>query len=316
MLQLWRKTQDITLSGNSKYLIVIAGPTAIGKTSTAIALAKYFSSEIISADSRQFYKEMSIGTAVPTAVELKEVPHHFIHHKFVADDYNVGDYEKDALLLLEEKFKKHNLLFLVGGSGLYIDAVIKGLDYFPEIKPEIRENLQKVFLEQGIAPLQEKLKSLDPDYYAKVDLNNAHRLIRSLEICIGTGKPYSAFLGKRLDERNFKVLKIGLQAERKLLYNRINRRVDLMIEQGLLDEAKKLFDKRHLNALQTVGYKELFTHLEDKMDLETAVEEIKKNTRRYAKRQLTWLRKDDSIEWFGHDEDLNKILDYIKLKTS
>tara|TARA_R110000850_G_scaffold277086_1_gene422453 strand:+ start:199300 stop:200259 length:960 start_codon:yes stop_codon:yes gene_type:complete len=310
------KNSRYNLSGNSKYLIVIAGPTAIGKTSTSIALAKHFSSVILSADSRQFYKEMNIGTAVPAPEELKEVPHHFIQHKSVTDDYNVGDYEKDALLLIEEKFKNNNLLFLVGGSGLYIDAVIKGLDYFPEIKPEIRENLQKVFLEQGLRPLQEKLKSLDPDYYAKVDLNNAHRLIRALEICIGTGKPYSSFLGKRETERNFQVIKIGLQAERKLLYNRINRRVDLMVEQGLLEEAKKLFDKRHLNALQTVGYKELFLHLEDEMDLETAVEEIKKNTRRYAKRQLTWLRKDDSIEWFRHDEDIDNIIAYIKLKTS
>ncbi|MEX2349583.1 MAG: tRNA (adenosine(37)-N6)-dimethylallyltransferase MiaA [Flavobacteriaceae bacterium] len=304
------------MSLNQKYLITIVGPTAIGKTSTSIALAKHFSSEIISADSRQFYKEMNIGTAVPTAEELKAVPHHFIQHRSVTDDYNVGDFEKDALLLIEAKFKNHDFIFLVGGSGLYIDAVIKGLDYFPEIKPEIREKLQKVFLEQGLTPLQEKLKSLDPDYYIKVDIHNAHRLIRALEVCIGTGKPYSSFLGIRESKRNFNVLKIGLHAERKLLYNRINQRVDLMMEQGLLDEAKNLFDKRHLNALQTVGYKELFAHLENEMDLDTAVEEIKKNTRRYAKRQLTWLRKDDSIEWFGHDEDINNIIDYIKLKTS
>ncbi len=259
---------------------------------------------------------MNIGTAVPTAEELKEVPHHFIQHRSVADDYNVGDFEKDVLLLIEEKFKSRDFLFLVGGSGLYIDAVIKGLDYFPDIKPEIRENLQKAFLEKGLHYLQEKLKLLDPDYYDKVDLNNAHRLIRALEICLGTGKPYSTFLGKRESNRNFNVLKIGLQAERKVLYNRINLRVEMMMEQGLLEEARNLFDKKHLNALQTVGYKELFAHLENEMDLETAVAEIKKNTRRYAKRQLTWLRKDNSIKWFEHDEDVNKIIDYIKLKTS
>lgn len=304
------------MSRNSKYLIVVVGPTAIGKTSTSIALAKHFSSEIISADSRQFYNEMNVGTAVPTPEELKKVPHHFIQHISVTNDYNVGDFEQDALRLIEEKFKYHDLLFLVGGSGLYIDAVIKGLDYFPEINPEIRENLQKAFLEQGIVPLQEKLKSLDPKYFAKVDTQNAHRLIRALEICIGTGKPYSSFLGKRETERNFQVLKIGLQTERKLLYDRINRRVDLMMEQGLLKEAKRLFDKRHLNALQTVGYKELFAHLENEMDLDTAVEEIKKNTRRYAKRQLTWLRKDESIQWFEYDDDINNIIAYIKLKTS
>lgn len=304
------------MSGNSKYLIVIAGPTAIGKTSTSIALAKHFSSEIISADSRQFYKEMSIGTAVPSAQELNEVPHHFIQHKSIEEDYNVGGFENDALVLIERKFKSLDILFLVGGSGLYVDAVLKGLDYFPEVKPDIRENLQKAFLEKGIHYLQEKLKLLDPDYYAKVDLNNAHRLIRALEICLGTGKPYSTFLGKRETERNFKIIKIGLEAERVLLYSRINKRVDLMMEQGLLEEARKLYKKRHLNALQTVGYKELFAHLEGEMDLPGAVEEIKKNTRRYAKRQLTWLRKDKEIKWFEHDTDVNKIINYIKLKTS
>ncbi|WP_339609151.1 tRNA (adenosine(37)-N6)-dimethylallyltransferase MiaA [uncultured Planktosalinus sp.] len=301
---------------NQKYLILIVGPTAIGKTKTSIALAKHFSSEIISADSRQFYKEMNLGTAVPSLQELEEVPHHFIQHLSVNENYNVGEYETEALQLIDQKFKQLDLLFLVGGSGLYIDAVEKGLDYFPEVSPEIRKELQKAFLEKGIYSLQEKLKILDSEYYKKVDLNNAHRLIRALEVCIGTGKPYSYFLGKKVNERNFNVIKIGLNAEREFLYHRINKRVDQMMEKGLLEEAKKLYEKKYLNALQTVGYKELFAYLDKESNLNQAVEEIKKNTRRYAKRQMTWLRKDKNIEWFEHDEDLNKIIDYIKLKTS
>lgn len=301
---------------SQKHLILIVGPTAIGKTKTSIALAKHFSSEIISADSRQFYKEMSLGTAVPSPQDLEEVPHHFIQHLSVNEDYNVGEYEIESLQLIDQKFKQYDLLFLVGGSGLYIDAVVKGLDYFPEVSPEIRKGLQKVFLEKGIHILQEKLKILDSVYYEKVDLNNAHRLIRALEVCIGTGKPYSSFLGKKENERDFKVIKIGLNAEREFLYQRINKRVDQMMADGLLKEAKKLYEKKYLNALQTVGYKELFAYLDNEFNLDQAVEEIKKNTRRYAKRQITWLRKDKNIEWFEHDEDLEKIIDYIKLKTS
>jgi tRNA dimethylallyltransferase len=302
------------LEQNQKYLIVIVGPTAIGKTSTSIALAKYFNSEILSADSRQFYKEMTIGTAVPSPEELSEVPHHFIHHLSIDSEYSVGDFEKDAMQLLQEKFKKKDLMFLVGGSGLYIDAVLKGLDYFPDVDPEIRQGLNKLFLESGIAVLQKKLLQLDPDYYEIVDKHNAHRLIRALEICIGTGRPFSTFLGKQTTKRDFKILKIGLTADREILYERINKRVDLMMESGLLNEVKTLYEKRHLNALQTVGYKELFSFLTEEITLNKAVEEIKKNSRRYAKRQLTWLRKDEDIKWFEFNEDINHLIEYIKRK--
>lgn len=299
-----------------KYLVVITGPTAIGKTATSIALAKHFHSEIISADARQFYKEMRLGTAVPTPAELAQVPHHFIHHISIDQPYNVGDYEREALQCIEERFKHQDLLFLVGGSGLYIDAVIKGLDEFPEVSPEIREGLQKLFLESGIASLQNKLQQLDPDYNEIVDRSNAHRLIRALEVCIGTGKPYSSFLRKKTIQRNFKVLKIALTADRNVLYERINKRVDLMMDAGLLKEAKSLYAQRHLNALQTVGYKELFSFLNEEILIEKAIEEIKKNSRRYAKRQLTWLRKDEAIKWFEYDENVQHIIEFIKPKTS
>lgn len=304
------------MSKNQKYLITIIGPTGIGKTRTSIDLAAFFETEILSADSRQFYKEMAIGTAVPSLDELHKVPHHFIHHLSIENDYSVGDYEKEALQLLQEKFKEKDILFLVGGSGLYIDAVIKGLDYFPDVDSDIRQGLQHLVLESGIASLQKKLQQLDPDYYKIVDKQNAHRLIRALEICIGSGKPYSSFLGKQNNKREFKVLKIGLTADREIRYNRINKRVDLMMEEGLLQEAKSLYDKRHLNALQTVGYRELFSFLNDEISLKEAIIEIKKNSRRYAKRQLTWLRKDEAIKWFEYDEEIEKMTEYIKLKTS
>lgn len=304
------------MSKNQKYLITIIGPTGIGKTRTSIDLAAFFETEILSADSRQFYKEMTIGTAVPSLDQLHKVPHHFIHHLSIENDYSVGDYEKEALQLLQEKFKEKDLLFLVGGSGLYIDAVIKGLDCFPDVDSDIRQGLQNLVFESGIASLQKKLQQLDPDYYKIVDKQNAHRLIRALEICIGSGKPYSSFLGKQNNKREFKVLKIGLTADREILYNRINKRVDLMMEEGLLQEAKFLYDKRHLNALQTLGYRELFSFLNDEISLKEAIIEIKKNSRRYAKRQLTWLRKDEAIKWFEYDEDIEKMTEYIKLKTS
>lgn len=259
---------------------------------------------------------MSIGTAVPSKEELAQVPHHFIQHISIEDDYNVGDFERDALQLLEEKFKQHNRLFLVGGSGLYIDAVLKGLDTFPVIDPTIRAELQQLFDQKGIAPLRERLKQLDSHYYKKVDNQNPHRLIRALEVCIQSGKPYSSFLGKNKPDRPFEVLKIGLQADRKVLYDRINKRVDFMLKNGLVDEAKKLEGKKHLNALQTVGYKELFSCFENEITQETAIEEIKKNSRRYAKRQLTWLRKDEAVKWFEYNDDIELIIHYIKLKTS
>lgn len=296
----------------NNYLINIVGPTAIGKTSLSIKIAWYFKTEIISADSRQFFKEMRIGTAVPEPEELNAAPHHFIQHISVEENYSVGDFEKDAIHTLESIFKTENTAVMVGGSGLYIKAVTEGLDDFPAVLPEIRENLNIHLQKDGIDWLQQNLFILDPEYYKTADVQNPHRLIRALEICIATGKPFSSFLNQDKAERNFKTINIGLTAERELIYDRINQRVDLMIENGLVEEARKLYPKRDLNALNTVGYKELFQYFSGETDLETAVSEIKKNTRRFAKRQLTWFRKDESIKWFNYDEDPEVILDYIE----
>ncbi len=298
----------------NKYIISVVGPTAIGKTALAIKIASFFKTEILSADSRQFYKEMNIGTAVPSSEELKSAPHHFIQHKSIFDSYSVGDFEKEAIKKIEELFLKHNILVLVGGSGLYTDAVIKGLDYFPDIEPGIRDNLNLTLKKNGIEKLQKKLKKLDLDYYTKIDVNNPHRLIRALEICIGTGKPYSSFLKKKEIKRSFKTIKIGLTADRPLIYQRINKRVDIMMESGLVEEAKKLFVNRSLNALQTVGYKELFNYFDNTLSLEAAIEEIKKNTRRFSKRQLTWYRKDEEILWFDYKNPSDKIIANIQKK--
>ena len=284
-----------------KYLISVVGPTAIGKTSLAIALAKYFKTEIISADSRQFFKEMQIGTAVPNKMELATVPHHFIQHKSIFDSYSVGDFEKEAIALLSNLFKKHDFVIMVGGSGLYVDAVINGLDEFPDVDPGIREDLNKELKEKGIVELQNQLKLLDETQFAKIDIENPHRLIRALEICIGSGKPYSSFLNKKKTKRPFKTITIGLQADRQVIYDRINQRVDIMMSEGLLKEARKMYPHRALNALQTVGYKELFNHFDGEWELDFAISEIKKNTRRFAKRQLTWYRKNKEILWFDYD---------------
>lgn len=293
------------------YLITIAGPTAIGKTSLAISVARYFNTEIISCDSRQFYKEMNIGTAVPAEEELSQVKHHFIQHIPVKQDYNVGQFEKDAIQKLDELFLKHSVVVMVGGSGLYVDAVLKGLDEFPKVHPDIRKKLKIQLKEIGISSLQEQLKQLDPMSFKSIDLENHQRLIRALEISIGTGKPFSSYLTQSHTKRNFKSIKIGLTAERLLIYDRINHRVDLMIKKGLLDEVKSLYTHKHLNALQTVGYKELFSYLDNEITLDFAIEEIKKNTRRFAKRQLTWFRKDRDINWFDIQTDHDKIIDYI-----
>ena len=294
------------------FLINIVGPTAIGKTALSIKIANHFNTEIISADSRQFFKEMKIGTAVPDDDELAAATHNFIQHISVEDNYSVGDFERDATEKLKALFEDHQSVVMVGGSGLYIKAVTEGLDKFPEVDPEIRKNLNKHLQEDGIDWLQKKLFALDPEYYKTADVQNPHRLIRALEICIQTNKPFSSFLDQEKPERNFKTISIGLTADRELIYDRINRRVDLMIENGLIEEAKALYPKRDLNALKTVGYKELFQYFDAEIDLETAVSEIKKNTRRFAKRQLTWFRKDNSIKWFGYDEDPEKIFSYIK----
>lgn len=296
----------------SKYLISVIGPTAIGKTSLSIKLAKYFDTEIISADSRQFFKEMHIGTAAPTQEELNQVRHHFIHHKSINKNYSVGAFEKDAIECLNELFKKHNIVIMVGGSGLYVDAIINGLDYFPDVDPKIRKRLNTTFELNGIKSLQKQLKELDNKAYNTIAIDNPHRVIRALEICLGTGKPYSSFLNKDKTPRNFKTISVGLKADRDIIYERINKRVDIMMTNGLLDEVKRLKNFQHLNALNTVGYKELFKYLDGDWDLEFAVSEIKKNTRRFAKRQLTWFKKNEETLWFDYQTDINYIISEIQ----
>lgn len=300
---------------NNKILVVVAGPTAIGKTALGIELAAHFRTQIISADSRQFYKEMSIGTAVPSPEELERVPHHFIQHISVQNDYSVGDFERDALDLLDVLFQEHDIVVMVGGSGLYIDAVTKGLDHFPDIDPEVRQKLNLQLEQQGIGTLQNELKKLDPAYFAEVDQQNPHRLIRALEICIGTGRAYSSFRKNKGAVRPFDSLYIGLTAERTLIYERINKRVDMMMKQGLLEEAQQLYPHKKLNALNTVGYKELFKYLDKEIGLDEAVEEIKKNTRRFAKRQLTWFRKNDKIKWFDYATPASDVIEYVENVT-
>lgn len=295
----------------SRVLISIVGPTAIGKTKLAISLAQHYQTVIISADSRQFYKEMSIGTAVPNKTELAAIKHHFIQHKSISESYSVGDFEKEAIQLLDTLFNHNEVVIMVGGSGLYVDAVTKGLNEFPSVDPQIREQLNLELQVQGLEKLQKKLQSLDEAYYKTVDLNNPHRLIRALEICIGTGKPYSSFLGKPKKERNFSTLTFGIQAERERIYDNINRRVDIMMSEGLLEEIRSVLPYKDLNALQTVGYKELFKYLEGNWDLETAVSEIKKNTRRFAKRQLTWFKRNEETIWLDGESSPEQKLENV-----
>ncbi|WP_372745055.1 tRNA (adenosine(37)-N6)-dimethylallyltransferase MiaA [Lutibacter sp.] len=296
----------------NNYLITVVGPTAIGKTALSILLANYFKTEIISCDSRQFYKEMEIGTAVPSKKELASAPHHFIQNRSIFDNYSVGDFERDALATLQTLFLKHTIVIMVGGSGLYANAVIDGLDYFPDVSPEIRENLNNSLQSEGIKKLQNQLKELDIESYNTIEIENPHRLIRALEICIGTGKPYASFKNKLKEKRNFTTLKIGLEAPREIMYSRINKRVEIMMQQGLLEEAKKLYPHKNLNALQTVGYRELFSYFDGDCTLDFAIEEIKKNTRRFAKRQVTWNKKDTDIHWFNFEEKPNEIIKKIE----
>lgn len=307
--------KQLMKANGKKHLIVITGPTAIGKTGLAIFIAKKLKTEIISFDSRQFYQEMKIGTAVPSDEELKEVPHHFIQNLSIEQDYSVGNFERDALVKIEELFEKYDYLVFVGGSGLYEKAVTEGLDEFPQVDKSIRLNLIYEYDIHGLEPLQNELKEVDPVYYNLVDLNNPVRIIRALEIYRGTGKPFSSYRKNNYSARNFQVTKIGLELSREEIYDRINKRVDLMMQEGLLEEVKSLYSKKHLNSLQTVGYRELFDYLDGKIELDFAIEEIKKNTRRYAKRQLTWYRKDPRIKWFSPFEREN-ILTYIQGITS
>lgn len=292
-----------------KNLIVVVGPTAIGKTSFSIQLAKALKTEIISADSRQFFKEMTIGTAVPSKEELDSAQHHFIHSHSIEDEYTAGKFEIEALEKITELFKTHDNLILTGGSGLYIDALCNGIDEMAGDKV-IKQQLIDQHKTEGLYPLILQLQELDPEYYDKVDRKNAVRVIRALEVCLATGEPFSSLRKKEPKQRDFNIIKIGLEADREVIYNRINQRVDLMMEAGLLDEVKSLSDKKELNALQTVGYRELFEFLDDKVTLEKATDEIKKNSRRYAKRQLTWFRKDENTKWFNF-EDLDSAEKFI-----
>ena len=299
-------------NNQQKFLISIIGPTAIGKTALAIKIANHFNAEIISADSRQFYKEMAIGTAVPTKEELAQAPHHFIQHKSVTESYTVGDFERDAIKKIEELHQKNDISVMVGGSGLYVKAVCDGLDKFPEVNPQIREELNKRLEKKGLEILQKQLKTLDLKTYNSIALDNRQRVIRALEVCLSSEQPYSSFLTNSKKKRNFKTINIGLTAERFIIYDRINQRVDLMIEQGLVEEVKSLVHFKDLNSLKTVGYTEIFKYLNNEWNLETAISEIKKNTRRFAKRQLTWFRKDESILWFDYQTDVDLIFERIK----
>jgi len=296
----------------TKYLISIVGPTAIGKTALSIELAQHFETEIISADSRQFFKEMQIGTAAPTSDELSSAKHHFIHHKSIKDEYNVGAFEKDALQCLEKLFQDKDAVIMVGGSGLYVDVITKGLDHFPKVGSNIREKLNKELKTKGLEDLQEQLKALDPVSYNTIALDNPHRVIRALEICIGSEKPYSSFLNKGKEKRNFKTITVGLTADREMIYNRINQRVNIMMQKGLLEEVKGLLVSKDLNALNTVGYKELFNYLSGEWDLEFATSEIKKNTRRFAKRQLTWFKRNENTLWFDYNVPIEKIITQLE----
>lgn len=296
------------------YLISVIGPTAIGKTSLAIQLAKHFDTEILSSDSRQFYKEMQIGTAVPSQEELSEAKHHFIQHKSIHDVYTVGDFEREALATLEELFKEKPIVIMVGGSGLYEKAVTKGLDKFPKVDQNIFNKLNEEHRKNGIEKLANQLAELDPDYAKNVDLENHQRVIRALSICLSSGQKFSDFLGQTESERQFENIIVGLDADRKIIYDRINQRVDIMLKNGLLEEAKDLEKYKALNALNTVGYKELFEFIEGNVSLDRAIENIKTNTRRFAKRQLTWYRKDERVNWFDYQKSSKEIIKNLKDK--
>ena len=304
-----------------KYLITIIGPTAIGKTTLSILLANHYQCEIVSCDSRQFFREMTIGTAVPSKAELSAAKHHFIQNKSINDPYTVGDFEKEAIATIDKLFQTNDYVILVGGSGLYVNAVLQGFDEFPEIPTSVREQVTKQYEKLGITYLQDQLRALDPEYFEKISLENAQtlmnpqRMMRFVEVCIGSGKPYSTFLNQKKNDRNFTPILIGLEADRKLMYERINHRVDIMMSEGLLQEAKQLYTQRDLNALQTVGYRELFSYFDRDISLEFAIEEIKKNTRRFAKRQLTWFKRDEKTKWFDFETPIPTIIDYIN-KTS
>lgn len=315
----YRSKSYLCCMQNQPVLITVIGPTAIGKTALAIRLANHFGCDIISCDSRQFYKEMTIGTAVPTPDELAAAPHHFIQNRSIHDSYSVGDFETEALAQLETLFQKNPIQIMVGGSGLYVDAVLKGFDNFPDIDPSVRDTINTLYDSEGLAYLQTTLQQRDPEYYQKLTLENPQtlqnpqRMKRFVEVCIGTGQPYSSFIGKKQNTRPFHSLLIGLESDREMMYNRINQRVDIMMAQGLLKEVSDLYPYRDKNALQTVGYREIFDYLDKKVTLEEAVAMIKMNTRRFAKRQLTWFKRTPNVYWFNFEEKFETILHKLHL---
>ena len=299
----------------NKILVVIAGPTAVGKTAVGIALAKHFNTEIISADSRQFFKEMTIGTAKPDQEEMQGITHHFINSHSIDEEFNAGQFEADVLILLQVLFKKCNMVFLVGGSGMYIKAVTDGLDELPKGDTALRKYFQDIKNEKGIDELRRLLKEGDPVYYEEVDLSNPQRIIRALEVIHVSGKPFSAWRKKEIKERPFRIVKIGITEDRKILYEKINRRMDSMLERGLKEEAEKLYSKRQINALQTVGYKEIFGFIDGLYTWDQTVELLKQNSRRYAKRQLTWFRQDPAYTWFEPTE-ISRMINFLEKEGS
>ena len=299
-----------SLRFTDKTLIVITGPTAVGKTAISLDIAKHFGIPVINADSRQIFKELKIGTARPTEAEMQEVKHYFVGTLGIGDYYSASLYEQQVLELLDKEFQSHDYALLSGGSMMYIDAVCDGIDDIPTIDDQTREMMKRRLKEEGLEALVEELKRLDPEYYEIVDRQNPRRVVHALEICVMTGKTYTSFRRKETSQRPFKMIKIGLNREREELYNRINARVDQMMKDGLLEEARSMYPMRVMNALNTVGYKELFDYFDGRWPLEEAVERIKGNTRRYARKQLTWFKKDEHIRWF-HPEDKQAIMNYI-----
>jgi len=296
-----------------KTLIVVVGPTGVGKSAISLQLALHYHTGIISADSRQIYRELSIGTAVPSPKDLEDVAHYFIQTKSIHDYYNVSEYETEALMLISRLFETMNPLILTGGSMLYVDTLCKGIDDIPTVSPEIREEVIEWYKKNGLEALQQKLLEIDPEYYLIVDLNNPKRLLHAVEIHQMTGKPFTSFRKNIVRERPFRILKIGINQDRKVLYERINERVDLMIESGLLEEAKTVYPHRKLNSMNTVGYKELFAYLDGTCTLEEAIDLIKRNTRKYARKQLTWFRGDPEINWFEPNQ-VQEILSFTEQK--
>jgi len=309
-----RKSSELFDSDKNKNLIIICGPTAVGKTKNSIDIAKYFQTEIISADARQIFGEINIGTAKPSFSELSEIKHHFIGTISIEDTYNAGIYEQQAIGVVEQLFAQKNYAVVCGGSGLYIKALCEGFDDLPQIHEALRNEILQLYKEEGITSLQNKLKALDPEYFKQIDIQNPRRLMRGIENCISSGKLHSELQKQKVSERNFKIIKIGFEMNRDELYEKINQRVDEMMASGLLKEVESLYLKRNLNALQTVGYSELFDFIDGKYNLDEAILKIKQHTRNYAKRQMTWFKKDDEIKWF-HPSEVKEAITYIDSMT-